>query len=134
WAVVLSSPAFHGERTGGSGCARTRPRSHGRGLPDGGVDDSVPIRSRPVVRRDLHVDVQAAILDFALSQLAVLQHEKLRRGFELVNEAADAAIVPGKRRAIGELHELTVAFRLGFRRRPLDSQAALLRQLLDPEK
>ena len=70
-----------------------------------------PFAPGPVVRRDLDVDVQAAVLDLALRQLHVLEHEKLRRRFELVDEAADVSVLARKRRAVGELDEVAVALR-----------------------
>src|SRR5207342_629396 len=93
--------------------------SHGRGLPERG-DVSVSIRPGPVIGRNVDVDVQTSILDLALRQLHVFEHEKLRRRLELVNEAADVSILTGQGRAIDELHELTLALGFRLRCRPFD--------------
>src|SRR6476646_3123188 len=108
--------------------------SHGRGLPEGGVDASDSIRPRAIVRRNVDVHVDATIFDFALCQLHVLEHEKLRRCLELVNESPDVSIFARQRHSIDEIHQLAVALRLGFRVRALHPKSALLRDLLNSEE
>jgi hypothetical protein len=57
------------------------------------VDASVSIRSGPVIRGDLDVDIQAAIFHLALRQFNVFENEEFGGGFQLMDEATDIAVL-----------------------------------------
>src|SRR5262245_40070875 len=72
-----------------------------------------PSLAHPVVRRNFDGNVQALVAFLPLRQRDVLEHEKLRRGLELMDEPPDAAIVANQHDLRGELAKLAALRPLG---------------------